>query len=327
MRKGNSIVESLLIDYFSGRLSQEDAAFIENWVARSDENKKLAEQIYYIISSADELKEINNIDAKSALQKVRNKISLPVRISPTLQRIAAIMAIPLFCTTLYFMLKPEMNTVQYVSMRANTGMVTSFNLPDNTKVWLNSGATLRYPEQFEGKTRQVELTGEAFFEVTKDKKHKFVVALRNGLSIEVLGTKFNLEAYEDDNRVRATLIEGEIQFSHSADGRKRSVILEPSQRLTYHFEDNSVEVGYVAVNPDIAWTYGKIVFENTSLEDALDILSQHFNVKFIIKENSLKGNSFTGQFSNEPLKEILEYFMVSSDIEHRYNNEDIIEIY
>ena len=319
----NNIDESLLIDYFSGHLSHEEEAIVEDWVAKSDKNKKLANQIFFIVSSTNELKEINSIDTMSALKKIKAKIR-PVKIITILQRIAAVLALPLLCSTIYFMMKPEMKPEQYVTIKANAGMVASFVLPDKTEVWLNSGSTLKYPEQFYGKTRQVELTGEAFFNVTEDEKRNFVVALHDNLSIEVFGTKFNVEAYVDDENVRTTLVEGKIQF---IDGHEKMVILRPSQRLTFSLKDKSLKVNNVSVTPDIAWTHGQIIFENTSLEDALSILSQRFNVKFDIKDKSLKDNYFTGQFSDESLNEILNYFTASSDIDYKRGNKDIIEIY
>ena len=336
MESKKNIEEALLIRYFSGELSSEESIFVENWIEESEENKKLAEQILHIFFSIDILQSAKNLETDKALKKVRKRILTKTKYSFTniFKRVAAILILPFFCATLYFFVKDASEPVQLITMKASIGMVASFTLPDSTKVWLNAGSTLKYPAKFNGKTREVELEGEAFFNVTKDDKCKFVVSLKDSLSVEVLGTKFNIEAYGDDNIINTTLVEGNIQFSHYHNGNKILTQVMPAQRLTYNSKENEVSVKNVSVMPDIAWKYNKIIFEKTSLEDALKILKQHYNVEFIIRDEALKNNSFTGKFTEEQLETILIFFSISTDIKYRRinrsNNEDkrdIIELF
>ncbi|MDR0824980.1 MAG: FecR domain-containing protein, partial [Prevotella sp.] len=228
-------------------------------------------------------------------------------------------------------------TDEYIEIKTNPGMITQLTLPDSSKVWLNSESSLKYPLKFTGETREVTLNGEAYFKVEKDLKHKFIVSTANNIRIEVLGTEFNVEAYSKNEDVITTLVNGKIGLSYlSAENDVRHLLMTPNQKSVYNTLNRTAVTTSVDVESDIAWIDGKIIFNNTSLENALKILSKRFNVDFIIKNPKLKDYSFSGTFEHQRLDRILEYFKISSNIKSRYittyNNtnkvdKSIIEIY
>ena len=189
------INESVLLNYFAGELPADRRKEVEEWIAASEDNEKMARDIFRLYRAADTLDYMNRVDASAALQQVKGRIHKHRhRISWMVwgQRIAACMALPLLATTLYLILKTPPQ--EYVEIRTNPGMVAEANLPDGTKVWLNSGSSLKHPVKFTGDTRTVELDGEAYFSVRKDRSKRFVVNTPFNIQTEVLGTEFNMEA-------------------------------------------------------------------------------------------------------------------------------------
>lgn len=235
------------------------------------------------------------------------------------QRAAAVLFIPLLVTLMVqHWGNDEQELAQMMEIKTNPGMTTSLTLPDGTLVFLNSESTLSYPSRFDGDTRNVNLQGEAYFEVAKNPEKKFIVSTPHRSQIEVLGTHFNVEAYEKENRVSATLVEGKIGFIYKCDNASKKVLMAPGQKLIYDSKDSKVQLYATSGESEIAWKEGKIIFRNTPLEEGLRMLEKRYNVEFIIKNNRLKGDSFTGAFTNQRLERILEYFQLSSQIRWHY---------
>jgi transmembrane sensor len=162
------------------------------------------------------------------------------------------------------------------------------NLPDGTRVWLNAASSLRYPIQFKGKTRTVELVGEGYFEVAKikdngDKRIPFIVKSR-GQEVEVLGTHFNINSYLDEADVKTTLIEGAVKVTN--DGQQASeirngVILKPGQQS--QLTENSLNVKDVDLEAVLAWKDGDFLFEGEDLKSIMRKVSRWYDVDVTYK--------------------------------------------
>ena len=152
----------------------------------------------------EDIKEMESIDVMGAYQQAQTQIKTNRRRSMynQLMRYAAFLTIPLLLSSLilgYLYWGATDTEEKYAEVMAATGSVIRYELPDHSVVWLNSGSTLRYPTVFKKDNRNVELKGEAYFEVEADRKRPFYVNTPAGLSVYVYGTKFNVNAYEDDN--------------------------------------------------------------------------------------------------------------------------------
>ncbi len=155
-------------------------------------------------------------------------------------------------------------------------------LPDGSKVWLNSGSTLVYPAVFVGKTRTVTLTGEAYFEVAHNREQPFIVqALDN--EIEVTGTHFNISAYNDQQQVKTTLVEGGVIVSKN----KTRLVLTPGQQAISSFESDEIEKLNVDPFYALAWTKGYFVFEDQDIKTIMNDIARWYNVDIEYKG---KGN-------------------------------------
>lgn len=198
-------------------------------------------------------------------------------------------------------------------------MVAAVNLPDGTKVWLNSRSYLKHPTRFTGNTRDVVLNGEAYFSVHKDKSKRFTVSTPFDIKAEVLGTEFNMEAYAADSSVRTTLVSGSIRLSFLDDNQKhKSFLMKPNEEFTYNQYTKKVKVNKPYIPTQTSWKDGLVVFRNTPFNEALKVLSKRFNVEFIVKNDKLYNNSFTGPFDGQHLQLILEHFRLASGIQYRF---------
>lgn len=324
----NKIIDSLLLRYFEGTTSAQEKDEVEQWITESEENKKAAKDIYFLYIACDAATIISTTDSNLALKQVNNKIKT-IKFKAFLQKFqqaAAILLIPLIGVLCYFSFSN--NPLEYIEVTATSGMTTSLNLPDGSKVSLNSGSTLKYPCRFSGNTRDVFLEGEGFFEVEKSSK-PFTVNAVDNIQIEVKGTEFNVQSYPEDELVSVRLISGKVNMKYrDALDKGRIEQILPGQKIIYNKRDKNIYAGSGSEKTDIAWKDGKIILQDTPLEDALKYLSRRFNVDFIIKNDKLKQHRYTGTFERQHLFRILEYLKFSSGIQYSIaqppNTEDIM---
>jgi len=313
------ITESELISYFKSKLNRADSTRVENWIASTEENKILAEEIYTIVLADDVLHTVNNLSPHDALKQVNKKIALFKirRGGKWLQQAAAILFIPLLITTIYLFVKDINNEPEYISFHTNPGIIADFSLPDGTKVWLNAHSSLTYPAKFTGETRKVQLSGEAYFDVESDKKHPFTVGLNNDVEVEATGTKFNIDAYKDFGLITATLASGSITMKYPDKKTEiKAQTLAPGEKISFDIKNKQVKLTKTSTLVETGWKDGKVFLENTPLEHLLHTLRKRFNADFILTNETLKENYFTGVFGTQDLSMILKHLEISSGIKH-----------
>lgn len=315
------IDEALLLRYFDGEVTRDERQEVERWIASSKENKKLAKQIYYLSFATKTVDTLKRTDARTALGTVRGRMRQRQQIQwwQWAQRAAAFLAIPLLLSTLYlYWNSKDRDVVDFIEVRTNPGVITSIVLPDSSRVWLNSESYLKYPVHFAKNERNVILQGEGYFSVRKNMDSRFTVQTSHHTQIQVLGTEFNVEAYEKENEVNTTLVSGKVLFQYDSKGGTKRMNLLPGEKITYNSVSGEAVVSRAAVLSDISWKEGKIILYKTPIEKALYMLSKRFNVDFVITNPALKENSFTGTFIHQRLDRILEHFRISSGIRFRY---------
>ena len=332
-------IEELLPRFCEGLTTEQESLLVEEWIAEDEANLKLVNQIHLLHLAMDTKVMKRDSDLDKTLAKVKRKTQLQaLSWWEWAQRIAAILSIPLLlgCLWLYYEKDDAEQAMQMIEIKTNPGMTTSIVLPDSTLVCLNSESVLRYPSHFEEATRRVELEGEAFFDVTSNKEKRFIVKMGGQSQIEVYGTSFNVEAYAKDNKISTTLIEGIIDFIYKDKyGNAKKVGLSPHQKLVYEPSSNKTRLYSTSGKTETSWKDGKIIFDNTPMDEVFHILGKRFNVDFIInKKLKITDYAFTGTFTTQHLEHIMECFKISSSIKWRYLEYDMknekkqkIEIY
>lgn len=210
-----------------------------------------------------------------------------------------------------------------VTPRGGTYVVT---LPDGTKAWLNAASSIKFPNSFKkSANRVVRLTGEAYFEVHKDSAHPFIV-ISGGQQVEVLGTHFNINAYEDEKNVRTTLLEGSVRVAptQNASGSKAAgIILKPNQQAVLK-PSKEIDVVEVSASDAIDWKNGEFVSKNESLASIMRKISRWYNVDVVYTTEELKNKTFDGSLSRyDNVSRILKAIEFAGAVKFKFEGKTI----
>lgn len=310
---------ALLLDYFKGFISEANRRRIDEWRASSIENSRKYDAVLELVMDVRSLDVLTSTDVEAALERVNARIIYEHRAwLRNLERVAAVLAIPLLVATIWLSSHLDTREPIYCEMRTETGVIGRVVLPDGTEVTLNSGSVLRYPNEFSGDKRPVELIGEGYFNVKKDPEHPFTVTMSDGNSVQVYGTKFNVDAYPGEDCV-TTLVEGSVGFSYTdKSGKRRETKLIPDQQITRTTDGNVSIVGITSANAT-AWKDAEIILDSTSLKQILKTLERRFGVKFKVKNDKILNYTFSGgAISIRNLDYVLETIRISSGVNWQY---------
>ena len=189
---------------------------------------------------------------------------------------------------------PDKNpeTTQFNTLATSNGEQYHVVLPDGSNVWLNAASSLKYPIAFNGNERLVELSGEAYFEVTHNKKMPFKVKTAQQ-QIQVLGTHFNIDAYQDEVATTTTLIEGSVKVTSAID--HKYAVIKPGQQSI--IKNNDLTIQQADTDDAIAWKNGYFLFDEENLAAVMLKISRWYNVKVEYKDSNLKEYIFSGTVS------------------------------
>lgn len=191
--------------------------------------------------------------------------------------------------------------VAYNTLATPRGGQFQVVLSDGTKVWLNSESSLTYPEVFIGSERKVVLSGEAYFEVSRNEQQPFAVHTDHAI-VNVLGTQFNLNAYQDESAVKATLLQGSIRLS----GGASTALLSPGEQGVITGGRPGIEKKHVNVNQEVAWKSGYFIFRNSTIQDIMRQVGRWYDIE-VEYRGGLPRGTFGGIYSkNKDLQELLK---------------------
>ncbi|MCF3111827.1 FecR domain-containing protein [Niabella sp. CC-SYL272] len=217
------------------------------------------------------------------------------------------------------------------------GSRTNLILPDGSKVWVNADTRLTYDHTFGAKTRSVYLSGEAYFEVAKDKAHPFIVHT-SLMDVRAVGTAFNLRSYKDEADAQATLMEGivEVAFKRKETGK---IILKPMEKVIVRnsaanapAEKELPEIAVVKINydtaasaaPETRWLKNQLVFNQERLGAIIKTLERHYGCTIRVNDTLLLNRKLSGTFQDESLADVLESFRLASGIRYTMDKNNVL---
>lgn len=209
---------------------------------------------------------------------------------------------------------------QETVLMASSENISSYTLPDGSKVWLNKNSWLTYNQRFGKRTRQVALKGEGYFEVNRDERRPFIVKMQNDLDIKVLGTTFNACNYPSLNKAEVILRSGSVQVSDN--GRNEYVILKPNQKFTWN--EGTAEISSVNAMNCCRWFEHRLVFDNVKLKDILENLSHKYQTEISLNVGNLADKHMSMTIRDESVEDILDILTTLLPIRWRYQGAEII---
>lgn len=270
--------KDILYRFFEGTTTIEEEESVRNWIESSDDNY------------ADFLRERKIYDA--LLLSTPSKISrqsFHQHLTPWILSTVASIALLVIATGLFFYAESS-KSQQYNTIIVPPGQRINVLLSDNTNVWLNANTTFRYPSKFARKNREVFLDGEAWFDVSKNKKKPFIVKTDQG-EVRVTGTTFNLEAYSEYKNFVTSLFEGSVDIYQN---NAKLATLKPNQKGM--LQNDRYFISTIDNTDEYLWRNGLIAFNNMKLEDILLELEKYFDIQIEINTKKLPQHRYTGKF-------------------------------
>lgn len=206
--------------------------------------------------------------------------------------------------------KQAMASFKYI---VNTGVKGVVELPDGSKVWLNSASYIVCPQKFSDKVREIELEGEGYFEVVPNKEWPMLVKTSKDYTVKVTGTTFNLSSYNDDDKLVITLISGEVSLINNKRKRNNEIKMVPNQELTILSEKSKLKENANTVK-STAWKDGLLLFDNTPMREVIKKIERWYGVNIIVKDSKIYDYRFTAKFKSESVSQVLEILKLSSNI-------------
>lgn len=323
-------IPDFLLSYFHGEANEEQKLLAIEWL-KSPENNKVFQQLNKIDSLTADLNLLRQFDLDKGKQQVRKRYraNKVVSISVWMQRVAAILFIPVLLGGIWYYLqqnelRKELNVLMVTQeIVTQPGTKTHLFLPDSTEVWLNAASSLKFPSAFVGNERRINLEGEAIFKVYKNKKKPFIVST-SSLEVEAVGTEFNVSAYSGDLKFSTTLAEGKVKITDKVKP-KEVMFIEPGAQLNYNTKDKTYKAENVRVKDVIAWRDGVLIFNETPFYEVAAKLGRWFNADIQIKDQSIANHRFTGTFTSESLDQVMELLTLSTPIAYSSSKRKILD--
>ncbi len=319
-------IDILIIRLLAGEASPQEKQLVGQWLEESEENKALYNELTDIWLSSGVADNTDNYDVEEAVNRFREKIRQTagskikrIKFFEVLKYAAVILLFLGLPVSYYFGTQSISSDQTMTTISCAYGDRSSVVLPDSSRVWLNSGSKLTFNSNFTN-DRKVELVGEAFFSVSKDKSHPFVVKAAD-INIKVLGTEFNVKAYADENIVSTTLIKGAVEVN----SKNEITSLKPDQRLTFDKSSQNIQVQDLAnTSIDTEWREGRFVFNNESLAELKPKLERWFDCDIVFGDKDVQSRRFTGVLQRESILEAISYFDLSNYVTCKIEGNKII---
>ena len=309
---------SIINRYLAGEASEAEVREVFQWIDSDPENRKgfiQYKKIWALTSrfddNSDGLQNYNPFN-KPRQVKIRNLVTY----SKYAAAIVVVLGMGMMIQYIVGQRGPgDKLFLADTRIEAPAGQMSSIVLPDGTKVQLNSGSKLTYSGGFNSGERVVNLEGEAFFNVTKDKKHPFQIRTKT-LDFKVYGTSFNVQAYTDDSEVNTTLVEGSLGIiGKTGDELARLV---PGENGNYNDSSKKLLISKVDLGLYTSWKDGLVTFRNEKLKDIARKLERWYNVQIVINNPKLADELYMGTImKNKPVDQLLDVFKLTSSLHYR----------
>ena len=310
MNNGNKHIVpiELLAKYFANEANDTEQAELEQWRDANIENQKEFNAFLKLWQNSDKVKNYANIDLEVEWNRLEKDISTPAAKTISIARILQVAASIIIIFGLSFLLFKQSQTI---STKTQFAQVQTIELPDGTKVTLNSKSKISYSKEFGKSNRFLTLKGEAFFDVTSNKEIPFVIEAQ-GATIKVVGTRFNVKAYKYQHEVKVAVVEGTVQLFETKQPAKKA-ILNAGETGVYIKKKQAVKkMPNVDVN-EISWKTMKMSFENSTLLEVAEVISSTYHMSISVSD-VVMDCTITVEFDQKDLASVLKVLKSTLDL-------------
>lgn len=343
--------KSILIKYVSGELSRQEEQEVLAWASRDEANGIYLARLKNIWISqhmpqdelaAAEVEKIMHIIREPHLQKPESDAGGGYRIKKGIFWSAAAVVVLLFGAGICLMhfgggapqgeLLANLPVLSYKNFETSKvlytpkGVKAKLVLPDSSVVWLNSDTRIEYPDTFDSLVRTVSLSGEAYFSVVKNPDRPMIVHTSKGFSLQVLGTEFNIKAYDNDDKALATLYSGEINLLREMGNKIVTTSVSPFQTVVIRTnvpDRNVTKVMKERPQDDAAWKDGIIIFDSSPVSEVVKILERWHGVRFVIRDKEVLNYRITATFHSESIVQIMDLIQLTSLVNYKIDNRTV----
>lgn len=361
--KNKHHVDELIAGYLKNELSEDQLIELHSWIQQSKKNKFYFDECREIWVTSNSIENKTRFNSVLAFEKFleNTEDETPVFLFSRktwlkVGKYAAILVVAFFLGGVvfskFFTNTNDLLSDRYSEIVVPRGAKAQFTLLDGTQVTLNAGSKLRYNNKYGIKDRNVELEGEAYFKVAKDKNRPFIVKTSH-IAVKALGTEFNVKAYPGDKTIETTLVEGSVKVE-KLEGKNEygDIFLKPNQKITFYKseevqkeKEKYTKEGEIAKNRDaapkridpvyelvkenvkveplVSWKENRWIIEKEDLSVLAVELERKFDIQVLFETDRLKQFRFTGTLLDEPLEQVLKVMSVTAPISYEINGKKV----
>ncbi len=321
---------SLVGKYLAGKESEKERAQLKDWLKEDLRHQKLFNTMKKQASIADAMEEFSAYDNESAWKRYTDKITaLSLRKALFRWKVAAIFFFLVGCTGMLAYLTSEwthflQRNESYTTVTTNNGQNSKIILPDSSVVWINSGSTLSYNTNFAAKNRNIRLSGQAFFKVSRNEKMPLIVT-SNDLQVKVLGTEFDVSAYPEDQNINVVLESGSVKLLHTKD-KSFDYTLIPGEKAEFNVERRSLSVSKVNNYNYTSWKDRILIFQDASMREVINKMERWYNIQIEVENENIYKLIFNATIVNESMKDIFDLIKFTCAVNYKIISSDKPEI-
>ncbi len=315
-------MKHIISKYLNHRANAEELKRLNEWADANPENRKMLRDLknsFVLSALSDETSETRRPDA--GVQAPTTPLRPHGRRKSWLKYAAVIAGIVIAENVIRIGFE-EWNGPQMHYLSVNEGERATVVLADGTTVWLNSNSSISYPEKFSRRKREIELSGEAFFKVSKAKFHPFIVKTSE-IDVRVVGTEFNVRAYPEDSQIDVQVVEGKVKV-YPSDEDENALFLTANEMFTYDQQEKRMSRDSFDSESG-NWRDGRYSFKNRKLREIASQLERIYAVDILITDQEVADQVYYGEINmNDPIEKILEVISLNKAFRYEIDNRNII---
>jgi ferric-dicitrate binding protein FerR (iron transport regulator) len=336
----NKLIEKpdweMLGKYLSHETTETETEQVEKWANQSGKNREELDKIRLILEQADSVYKLKQYNSEAAWENVADKLEAAPEKKvrkmnfrkeglKTFYKYAAVLLVALLLGTAgYFIgFQNPLQEIYATKVVANVQNANEYVLPDGSTVTLNSESKISFPKRFNGQTREVTITGEAFFDVKSNPEKPFVINAGEA-KITVLGTSFNVSAYPENEKVEVVVETGRVEVSHKTNKPEEGdekILLTRGEKGTLLEKDNILEESVNTDHNYLAWKTRNLVFEETPMNQVIGHLKKVYRIDIQIEDKEINEMVLTAEFDKKSIDFVLNVVTLTFDLDLKFEND------